>query len=399
MKEISFVFPGQYGKRGVKDRYLPAIIELQDHICKCYGIGWPRRYVFTNEPKDRFCLTKFSTYFSRFIVRPMQKIFKYPNYYIYWSNVKLFDLLYCNKVAKDESKIIFTNPLLNKTIKKAKKAGKYVVVEAPNSEPIREYERIVCEYEKFNIHNRYIYGNPKFRDTWLNGYRMADKIITISKVSFTTYLQAGYDKKKFRLIPLTGTEFVSTNTGNENGKQKAFVSTAQHSFIKGTQRLLLAWKKAGIKDIPLYIIGEIGEDLKEFINKYGPFENVIYTGFKNNLSEFYEGIEGVGVLLSLSEGAVRTTPEMMAYGFPMVTTEDASCDLVQSGRNGFIVDVFDEEQIINILKYIDDNWNEVMQMKGNVISSLNRRTVSDYSKEVGLFLMKLIDSIGRKHIE
>ena len=72
--------------------------------------------------------------------------------------------------------------------------------------------------------------------------------------------------------------------------------------------------------------------MKEFIKTYGPFQNVRYVGFQGDLRSWYQDYDAVGVLMSLSEGAGRTTPEMMSFGFPMITSPDATCDIVKDGE-------------------------------------------------------------------
>ena len=394
MKSISFAFPVKYGIRGPKEKYMPAIINLGDEICKCYGISFPRNYVYTDEPINKFCLSRIPTIISRYIIGYLQKIVRFPEYYIYWSNIIVFDLLFSRRISRDESKIVFTHPLLNRTIEKCKKAGKIVVVEAPNSDPRREHSRIMRDYELFHIKNKFIYGNKMFRDMWIYGYDSADKIIAISNLSLNTYLNAGYPEEKFEMIPLTGSEFVKTNKVPNLKKDKAFITCAHHSFIKGTHRLLLAWKKANIKDIKLYVVGKLCEDMKEFVDNNGPFENVIFTGELTDLPELYNRLDGVGVQLSLSEGAVRVTPEMMAFGFPMVTTIDASCDLVIDGKTGFIVDVENEEEIIKTLTHISTSWNDLSNLKENIDLVLRGRTVCDFSSELGKYLKQLADDGG-----
>lgn len=390
MKKVSFVFPVKYGVRGPKEKYMPAIINLGENICCCYGISFPRKYEFTNEPIDKFCLSRIPTIYSKYIIGFFQKIFKFPAYEIYWANIKLFDLLFANKVARDESEIVFTHPLLNRTIDVCRKAGKYVIVEAPNSEPNREYKRVNDDYEDYHIKNRFIYGEIGFRNTWVNGYRNANKIITISKLSTETYINGGYDKEKLKLIPLTGSDFLKKSIDDNRIKKRMFISCAHHSFVKGTHRLLLAWKKAEINNIPLCIVGKINQDVEEFIQKKGPFKNVIFAGEKENLVDFYKGIDGVGVQLSLSEGAVRVVPEMMAFGFPMITTYDASCDLVVDNETGYIVDAYNEDQIIDKLRYVANNWDSLSTIRKNVVNKLNDRTVSDFSIELSQYLRSLL---------
>lgn len=371
------------------NKYLPMIEKLGDRLNKFYGMGIPRGSQMPIDLKRKLKTTKMSSRISGFIVKPMLAFFHMPRYYGYWANVKLLDWYFAKKVSCDDSKILFTSPLLVNTVRKAKRAGKFIVLEAGNSEPKREHQRIMDEYIRFDIKHKYIYGNSMFRDTCLESFKLADKIITISKVSRQTYIDAGYPGDKLEMIPLTGTDFLTQPFDAYQGKQKAFITTAFHNFIKGTHRLLLAWKKADIKNIPLIIVGSICEDLQEFIDKYGPFENVIFVGHQN-VKDFYSTRDAVGVLLSLSEGAGRVTPEMMSFGYPMIVSSDATCDLVVDGENGFVVDPFDENSIIDRIKWFADDWNHVYEMRNCVLSSVTNRSVKQWSVEVADYLQTLL---------
>lgn len=390
MNDVSFAFALSYGANGPKQKYLPAIKELGDSLCACYGISFPMKYEYSDEPLKKMHLTRVSTLLARYLVRPFGKVFNYPDYYTYWCNMRVFDALYSRKITKDKSKIVFTSPLLVKTVQRAKKAGKIVVIEAGNSEPKREHTRVKNDYEEFGINHRFIYGDPNYSKTCFETIELADYVISLSKVSLATYIDAGYPSNKFKLISMAGTDFEKQPINSNIGKKKAFISTAFHNFVKGTHRLLLAWKQAKIKDIPLIIVGRLSEDLQEFIEKYGPFENVIFTGTRTDIREWYKQFDAVGILLSLSEGAVRVTPEMMSFGFPMITSADASCDLVVNGENGYIVDPFDIEALSELLCSIDKDWNQIRPLSENAIRSVNNRTLYDYSIELGAFLKSLI---------
>ena len=389
MNDISLDFLVSYGSRGAKSKYYPLINALGNRIYKCYGLGFPRNYKFTDEKKDQYCGTSIPEVIGRRIIAPLCRILGVPKYYSYLWKMRWLDSIYANRVANDPSSILFISPLLPKTIEKAKKKQKTIVIEAGNSEPEREFERITREYKKYGIKNKYIYGDSRYRDTCVKSLSYADYVISISKVSLNTYLKAGYPEQKFKLISLAGTDFVVQNNVESLNKKKAFISTAFHSFIKGTHLLLLAWRKANIKDIPLVIVGDLHDDMKEFIAKYGPFDNVIFTGNKYNLSEWYLDYDAVGILLSLSEGAVRVVPEQMSFGFPMITSKDATCDLVEDKQNGIIVDYDNQDAIVEALHYFADDWENVERMRGKVLDSVKNRTLRDYSLEVGEFLGEL----------
>lgn len=385
-KLISIAMAGTYANSG---KYMPMIKKLQDKLCFCYGIGFTRKYRYSDEPLDKMRLTKIPTRVSWFLVQPICKLFHLPLYYGYWCIQRLFDQMNAQRIANDDSKVVFTSPLLVTTVEKAKKAGKIVVVEAGNSEPIREHNRIMDEYQKYGIKARHIYGDPRYGNTCKSSYDMADYIITISKVSRQTYIDAGYPVEKLKLIPLTGTDF-PINTAEDGEREDAFITTAFHNFIKGTQRLLLAWKESEVKKHKLYVVGKLCEDMVEFVEKYGPFDNVVFVGHRSDLREWYKQFNAVGILLSLSEGAVRVTPEMMSYGFPMIVTEDATCDIVKDGNNGFVVDYRKQQQITEKIQYFDEDWNRVKRMKDNVIQSVTKRTMKDFSVELADFLQSLL---------
>lgn len=385
-RKISIAFPLDFNSRGAQNKYAPMIEKIGDRVENVYGI---RSVKDKNDNKPNMVVTWIPSLVSWHIVKRLQKIFKYPDYYTYLSNVFCFDLIMAKRIARDNSEILFTSPLLKNTVKCAKQAGKIVVVEAGNSEPEREYKRVSEDYLKYKINNKYIYGNPIYNNICKESFENADFIISISKVSLDTYRESGYDLKKFKLISLAGTDFEKQKEIITGRKKRAFITTAFHSFIKGTHRLLLAWRKAEIRDIPLIIVGNLCEDIKQFIDENGPFDNVIFVGPQSNLAEWYLDYDAVGILLSLSEGAGRVVPEMMSFGFPMITSMDASCDLVKNNENGFIVDVFNENDIIDKLRYFAEDWDRVKQMRKTVLQSVSKRTIRDFSIELADFLSGL----------
>ena len=148
MNEISVITNRTYANS--KD-YLPLLHALGEHLCKAYGGGFPRKYKYTNEPIDKIYAPKLPLYIRKLIVEPFCKLLKKPLYHGYITNVKLLDRLFARKIKKDKSSIVIVTPLLIRTIRKCKKAGKLIVVVAENSEPIRELERVSGDYKRFGI--------------------------------------------------------------------------------------------------------------------------------------------------------------------------------------------------------------------------------------------------------
>ncbi|EHH1219051.1 glycosyltransferase family 4 protein, partial [Vibrio parahaemolyticus] len=192
--------------------------------------------------------------------------------------------------------------------------------------------------------SEYIYTSKYAIDEAIKSIELADKIIVLSEESKQSFIRNGVPQEKIKKINLGLNE--AYNKSFDDRKPIAFVSTAKHSYVKGTHKLLLAWRKAEIKDTKLFIVGEVSKDIELFVEQFGPFENVIFTG-KKNIHEFYQDYNFVGILNSLSEGYGRVVVEYMGYGFPVITTPVATCDIVVEGVNGFIVE--NEDMLINAL--------------------------------------------------
>lgn len=361
---------------------------LGEHLCKWYcPVSFKEKKLAKNNNRIVGSVIPF---LFQFFVGKMGQYHLIPPYWSWWSLHIVLDLIFCNKIAKDESKIIYVPTPCKRTIKKAQRLGKKVVLLAANSEPRREYERISKEYDLFSIKNRYIYGNKKYEFDSADTLRKADYMINITEVSKKTYENAGYDMSKSHLILDTGTNFPIQPFDSIKGKEKVFITTAFHSFIKGTHRLLMAWKKAGIKDVPLIIAGRLCSDMEEFVKKNGPFDNVVFLGHCSNLQERYKNYDAVGIILSLSEGSGRVTPEMMSFGFPMITSPDAVCDLINDGYNGVVVDPTNEDAIVKALRYFYDDWGRVHAMRQHVLDSVSSRKIDDYATEIAKYLISLI---------
>ena len=289
---------------------------------------------------------------------------------------------------KDAAQVVYLKPVPYLLVKIAKRAGKTVVIEAGEMHPYFTRDAILNEYSTFGIHKRYIFTNRFSINSFVKSLSAADRIITISRTSHSTYIDKGIPKEKLKLIPLSTPKVEIQSTLNMN-KKFVFLSTAHHSILKGTHRLLLAWKKASIKNMPLLIIGSIQDDLKEFIDKYGPFENVYFVG-PQNIQTFYQNYNAVGILLSFSEGAVRSVIEYLRYGYPVIVSPQATADVAKNGVNGYIVNPLDEDSIVEKLRYFSSDIMNIIKMRDNALKSVSGRTVDDSVKETADFLKELM---------
>ena len=388
MKKISIIFPADFASERDIAQYKPTVdlISGQGRMCKYYGISK------SSPDKGKVYANSYYPYFVSRIYSILLKILKLPAHKAFLMRLELFDRFAAVRASADDSSVVLVDMMLPRTASACKNMGKTVVVYTGSSFPGRECARIHEEYEKYGIKSNTLFGDKRYKEKCCASLNICDYYIAITEVSAKTYFNAGYSKDKCVVIPKNGTDFeiyrdaATTQTG-----ERAFVSTAFHSFSKGTHRLLDAWNNLKSDSAKLYIIGDLHDDMREFIKKYGPFKNVVFTGplSRDQMREMYKKLDAVGILMSLSEGAGKVTPEMMSFGFPQIVSPDATCDLIIDGFNGFIVETEDTAGLVNKLKWFAEDWNRVHEMRNNVYQSVTRRKMIDFSIELGEYLMSL----------
>lgn len=309
-----------------------------------YGI---RRIHESSHPK--LSLSVVPLVFARLV----QRISRLPflkDYYGYLVGEYLTGLFFKNKIARDDSNIVFVKPRPFSLVSECKEKGKLVVLEFGEMHPYETRDRLLKEYEKYDVGSQYIFTSSYAIKESVKSIDLADLIVVLSEESKRSFVNHGVPECKIRVVNLGLSKLSSTRF--DDRKEFAFVSTAKHSFVKGTHNLLLAWKKANINSMNLYIVGELSEDIKKFVERYGPFDNVVFCGAKD-IQTFYAQYNFIGILNSLAEGYGRAVIEYMGHGFPVITTRVATCDIVEHRKNGFVVE--SEEELVGALTYFSEN--------------------------------------------
>ena len=129
----------------------------------------------------------------------------------------------------------------------------------------------------------------------------------------------------------------------------------QFIYRKGFDVLLKTWQNCS-KEYGIYIIG--AEPTEEYLNlqrRLG-LTNVHFVGFKtkNELQEYYQAAD-LFVLPTREDIWGLVINEAMANGLPVITTNKcvAGMELIEDGKNGFIIPVDDE-------KALDDKINTIL---------------------------------------
>ncbi|SJZ98808.1 glycosyltransferase family 4 protein [Sediminibacterium ginsengisoli] len=158
--------------------------------------------------------------------------------------------------------------------------------------------------------------------------------------------------------------------------------TGQMSATKGHEDLLIAFEKAigKVSSLRLVIGGKQLEPfyshLKELINRKGLNEYIVFSGWSENVNDFYTSIDVLVLASRHDEGYGLVVAEAMSCEKPVIiTASGGATEIVENGVNGIIVPKEDVEKMTDAIvfyatnpalykehalkarKHIEDNFN------------------------------------------
>ena len=350
-KKVSIVMMSTFSGASFKaPQLMPIVHRLSEEKLLADSFGIPNATDKNEYSEDELKHLKRS-HLMRFLMRMTNKILvvtKSRNSYITREKIfGFFSMLF----FKTDGDIVLLKPRPSSLVRFYKKIGKITVVEASESHPQYTYDGVKRECELLEIPLvKNNYTNQRAIKDFERGISFADRIICLSDFSAGTYIKRGIDKEKIRVTGLTaGMSLVEPR--EESNEPIIFVSVANHGVLKGTLNLLRIWKKYGIKS-RLMIIGNIHEDLAPYLDEFRNKDNIVFTGSmdRKDIEKIYKNNRCVGVLLSVSEGFSRSILECLLTATPVIVTECCTCDIVENGKNGFIVDATDSDGVFRCIK-------------------------------------------------
>jgi glycosyltransferase involved in cell wall biosynthesis len=99
---------------------------------------------------------------------------------------------------------------------------------------------------------------------------------------------------------------------------------------------------------------------------------------------------------SLFEGFGLVISEAMSQGTPVITTNrTAGSDIIEHGKNGWIVEAGSSDSIVKMLKSILDNTDKVAQVGLAAMDSAKRRVWNNYGDELASTIKHIINPLNQ----
>jgi len=162
-------------------------------------------------------------------------------------------------------------------------------------------------------------------------------------------------------------------------KEKMILSVGRLINTKHYDRLIKIFSNINNSDWTLYIVG--GDALKlhnserynRLVKDLNLEEKVVLTGMQKNV-DYYLNRASIFAFPSSSEGFPNVVGEAMAAGLPVVSYDCVAgpSDMIENGKNGYLVPLFDDVDFKNKLEYLMNNEDERIRMGKNASESIKR---------------------------
>ena len=201
--------------------------------------------------------------------------------------------------------------------------------------------------------------------------RLADYVLAPSNFVIKCLIENGVSAEKILKVPygVDTDRFRPSRVRPSDRFRVLFVGRIEP--LKGFQFLLEAWRRLGLVNAELLLIGGITSAAsREILSRYEGSFTYLGNIPKHDVHQWFQQAD-VLVLPSLVEGSALVTYEGLAAGLPVIATPNCG-SLVRDGVDGFIVPVQDVDAIADRLQVLHANPAMREQMGAS-----GRRSVED----------------------
>lgn len=263
-----------------------------------------------------------------------------------------------------------------KSIPLIKKKAGHLIIESGSCHILEQQEILQKAYKELGL--LYPPIHPANAYKMVKEYELADYIVTPSSFARASFIKHGVPAEKMIVVPCgVDTQFFRVENKLEPAKFTV-IFVGLLSVRKGVHHLLEAWQKLALpeSEAQLILVGSLQKDLYQILPNYKLASNVIINGptDKHSLKKLYSQ-SSVLVLPSLEDGFGMVIGEAMASGLPVITTTHcAGPDLIEPGKNGFVVPAANSNSLAEKISWCyhnraaTDEMGKFAQQKSSLLS-------------------------------
>lgn len=173
---------------------------------------------------------------------------------------------------------------------------------------------------------------PSSRQRTLLEYDLADVVLVASEKAAETFLEAGFAPRRLAYVA-RGVDVAHYQPATAPAHFRLLFVGALIKR-KGVHRLLEVWKKLGLRDAELVLVGALHDEMKPFLRQFRT-DTVTLEGFSSDVRRHFMQASAF-VFPSECEGSAKVCYEAAACALPQISTREAG-DVVVHGYNGLLV--------------------------------------------------------------
>lgn len=230
--------------------------------------------------------------------------------------------------------------------------GAMTVVERGSSHICFQNEILREEYERWGIPYQDI--DSRILEKELQEYEECDYITVQSSFAERTFIDHGIQPHKIVKLPL-GVDLQMFRPVPKEDNVFRVLYAGTFSLRKGSLYLLEALHHLHLKNFEFVFNGHISSEIKELVRPYA--DDIRSVGMRpfNQLYKLYSQTS-VFVLPTIEDGFAKVISEAMACGVPVIATTNCGAeDVIEDGREGFIVPIRDAEAIREKISFLYEN--------------------------------------------
>ena len=175
---------------------------------------------------------------------------------------------------------------------------------------------------------------------------------------------------------------------SDSGRENIVLMVGRFIETKHQDRLIKMFIDLDVKDWKLVLVGydhlqqQNLTRFKQIVDSHNANDKVIFAGKQSNVFDFYLKSK-IFAFTSSSEGFPNVLGEALSAGLPVVSydCESGPSDIIEDGYNGYLVNVFDDYNFKERLKFLMTNTTLRNSMAFNAIASVKKYDADVISKK------------------
>ena len=273
----------------------------------------------------------------------------------------LFDMMAVRHLSPETNIYIGWSSKSERGLIKAKSIGAKTILERGSSHILYQTEILTEEFRRYSMEPKKCFTHPKVIEKEIREYEMADYISVPSEFARLSFIEKGFPDSKIIKNPY-GVNLSQFKPGYKKDDVFRVIFVGQMSLRKGVHYLLEAFDKLKLHKAELILVGARTPEIEPYFEKYK--NTYTYLGVKpqSELMHYYQQ-STVFVICSIEEGLAMVQFQAMASGLPLICTVNSGGeDLIEHGREGFVVPIRSVEAVCEKIQWMYDHQNEAREM-------------------------------------